>query len=178
MPPPLPPPPPPLASPCIVLLAQLHKALPCSASLSCNAISIVGRPQSICSRCNTMFLTLSSQKFVSCLQEAEQLAQEAHKTAGEGWRGPNVDKELAHSVEFHQSSIADAIEKANTDNARIYFQRVPNSVPQMQPAVMVTSAAPQGGCSKFCSALASEEVRCLLHHRHMKSTPRHRSETL
>ena len=115
---------------------------------------------------------------MSCLQEAEQLAQEAHKTAGEGWRGPNVDKELAHSVEFHQSSIADAIEKANTDNARIYFQRVPNSVPQMQPAVMVTSAAPQGGCSKFCSALASEEVRCLLHHRHMKSTPRHRSETL
>lgn len=82
---------------------------------------------------------------VTVLQEAESLAQEAHKTAGEGWRGPNVDKELAHSVEFYQSSIADAIEKANTDNARIYFQRVPSSVPQVQPAVMVTSATPQGG---------------------------------
>ena len=79
------------------------------------------------------------------MQEAESLAQEAHKTAGEGWRGPSIDKELARSVEFHQSSIADAIEKANTDNARIYFQRVPSTVPQVQPAVMVTSATPQGG---------------------------------
>ncbi|KAL3151227.1 hypothetical protein ABBQ38_013068 [Trebouxia sp. C0009 RCD-2024] len=83
-------------------------------------------------------------KALACLQEADRLAQEAHKTAGEGWRGPSVDKELAHSVEFHQSSIADAIEKANTDNARIYFQRVPSSVQQVQPAVMVTSATPQG----------------------------------
>ena len=86
------------------------------------------------------------------MQEAERLAQEAHKTAGEGWKGPNVDKELARSVEFHQSSIADDIEKANTDNARIYFQRVPNSVPQVQPAVMVTSAAPQGGYTTLACA--------------------------
>ena len=78
------------------------------------------------------------------LQEAESLAQEAHKTAGEGWKGPSVDKELARSVEFYQSSIADAIEKANTDNARIYFQRIPNLAPEVQPAVMVNSAAPQG----------------------------------
>ena len=96
------------------------------------------------------------------MQEAERLAQEAHKTAGEGWRGPNVDKELARSVEYHQSSIADAIEKANTDNARIYFQRVPNSVPQVQPAVMVTSAAPQGGSSILapCLQCYSESLRC------------------
>lgn len=87
---------------------------------------------------------LSHELWVA-VQEADRLAQEAHKTAGEGWRGPSVDKELAHSVEFHQSSIADAIEKANTDNARIYFQRVPSSVQQVQPAVMVTSATPQGG---------------------------------
>lgn len=77
-------------------------------------------------------------------QEAGRLVQEAHKTAGEGWRGPTVDKELARSVEFYQSGIADAIEKANTDNARIYFQRVPSSVPQVQPAVMVNSTPPSG----------------------------------
>ena len=70
--------------------------------------------------------------------------QEAHKTAGEGWRGPTVDKELARSVEFYQGSIGDAIEKANTDNARIYFQRIPSSVPQVQAAVMVTSTTPPG----------------------------------
>jgi len=79
------------------------------------------------------------------LQEAESLVQEAHKTAGEGWRGPTVDKELARSVEFHQGSIGDAIEKANSDNARIYFQRVPSSVPQVQAAVMVNSTNPPGG---------------------------------
>lgn len=97
--------------------------------------------------------TAEQSAALRCEQEAERLAQEAHKTAGEGWKGPNVDKELARSVEYHQSSIADAIEKANTDNARIYFQRVPNSVPQVQPAVMVTSAAPQGGCTPpaWCS---------------------------
>lgn len=78
------------------------------------------------------------------LQEAESLVQEAHRTAGEGWRGPTVDKELARSVEFYQGSIADAMEKANTDNARIYFQRIPNSVPQVQAAVMVTSTTPPG----------------------------------
>lgn len=81
---------------------------------------------------------------LACLQEAESLVQEAHKTAGEGWRGPTVDKELARSVEFYQGSIADAIEKANTDNARIYFQRIPSSVPQVQAAVMVTSTTPPG----------------------------------
>ena len=81
------------------------------------------------------------------LQEAQRLIQEAHKAAGEGWRGPAVDKDLAHTVEHYQGSIADAIEKANTDNARIYFQRVPNSVPSVQPAVMVNSAAPTGGLS-------------------------------
>lgn len=70
--------------------------------------------------------------------------QEAHKTAGEGWRGPTVDKELARNVEFYQGSIADAIEKANTDNARIYFQRIPSSVPQVQAAIMVTSTTPPG----------------------------------
>lgn len=78
------------------------------------------------------------------LQEAERLVQEAHKTAGEGWRGPTVDKELARSVEFYQSSIGDAIEKANADNARIYFQRIPNSVPEVQAAIMVTSTTPPG----------------------------------
>ncbi len=81
------------------------------------------------------------------LQEAESLVQEVHKTAGEGWRGPTVDKELARSVEFYQGSIGDAIEKANTDNARIYFQRIPSSVPQVQAAIMVTSTTPPGDYS-------------------------------
>ena len=81
------------------------------------------------------------------LQEAESLVQEAHKTAGEGWRGPTVDKELARNVEFYEGSIADAIEKANTDNARIYFQRIPSSVPQVQAAVMVNSTTPPGNPS-------------------------------
>ncbi|KAL0020564.1 hypothetical protein WJX77_003609 [Trebouxia sp. C0004] len=76
--------------------------------------------------------------------EAHRLIEEAHKAAGKDWRGPAVDKDLAHTVEYYQGSIADAIEKANTDNARIYFQRVPSSVPAVQPAVMVNSAAPTG----------------------------------
>lgn len=78
------------------------------------------------------------------MQEAQRLIQEAHKAAGEGWKGPAVDRDLVHTVEHHQGSISDAIEKANTDNARIYFQRVPNTVPAVQPAVMVNSAPPTG----------------------------------
>ena len=86
---------------------------------------------------------------LAALQEAQRLIEEAHKAAGKDWRGPAVDKDLAHTVEYYQGSIADAIEKANTDNARIYFQRVPSSVPAVQPAVMVNSAAPTGVTPSF-----------------------------
>ena len=85
------------------------------------------------------------------------MIREAHKTAGEGWRGPTVDKELARSVEFYQEAITEAIEKANNDNARVYFQRIPNSAPEIQAAVMVNSTPPQGW-SNSCKAAKTVQL--------------------
>jgi hypothetical protein len=82
---------------------------------------------------------------LACLQEAQRLVAKAKDAAGgSGWGSSTVDQELAHSVDYYQSAIERALEKANKENASLYFQRIPSSPPQLQAASLVNPIPPEG----------------------------------
>ena len=82
---------------------------------------------------------------MAVMQEAQRLVAKAKEAAGGGgWGSSTVDQELAHSVEYYQSVIERALEKANKENASLYFQRIPSSPPQLQAASLVNPIPPEG----------------------------------